>query len=224
MVRRRTAVSIAAAGLVLASPVLTACGSGPAHQGAAAVVGDHRITIAGLQSQVDEVRSAEAKDPQAGAQAVSASGSLSTQTLSMLVQNEVIDRAAADAGVKVTDAEVQQERAAALQQFNGDEKQLDSTLLTRYGVGPSGIDQFFRTNVTVGKLIASLGFQPGSDNGNAAALQTIAKTAKSIGVTVNPRYGTWDAKKAVIGASTDPWVVNRTATAAAADTEFSTGS
>lgn len=222
MVRHRTAVSIAAAGLVLASPVLTACGSGPAHPGAAAVVGGHRITVSALQSQVDEVRSAEAKGPQ-GAQAVSASGSLSSQTLSMLVQNQVIAKAGSDAGVEVTDGEVQQERAAALQQFNGDEQQLDSTLLTRYGVGPSAIDQFFRTNATVGRLIAKLGFQPGSDNGNAAVLQTIVRTADSLGVTVNPRYGAWDAKKAVIGASSDPWVVNRTAKATSA-AEFSTGS
>ena len=35
MVRRRTAVSLAAAGLLLAAPVLTACGSEPAHPGAA---------------------------------------------------------------------------------------------------------------------------------------------------------------------------------------------
>jgi hypothetical protein len=215
MVRRRTAVSIAAMGLLMASPALTACGSGPAHPGAAAVVGDHRITVSSLQAKVDEVRSAEAKSAQ-GEQAVDASGGLSTQTLSMLVQDEVISKAARDAGVSVTDAEVQQEHGAALQQFAGNEQQLDTTLLSQYGVGPSAIDDFFRTNVAVGKLIQSLGFQPGSDGGNAAVLKTIVKTADSLGVTVNPRYGSWDAKKAVIGTATDPWVVNKTPIAAAA--------
>lgn len=214
MVRRRTAVSIAAAGLLLASPALTACGTGPAHPGAAAVIGDHKITVSSLQSQVNQVRAAETKTAQ-GAQLVGDSGKLSTQTLSMLVQNEVIAKAAADAGLTITDSEVQQEHAQALQQFAGSEAQLDSALLTQYGIAPSGIDTFFRTNVAVGKLITNLGFQPGSDNGNAAVIAAISKTAKSLGVHVNPRYGTWDSKKAIIGTATDPWLVDKTPTTAA---------
>lgn len=210
MIRRRTAVSIAAAALLAASPALTACGSGPAHPGAAAVIGDSKITVSTLQSQVNEVRSAQAKSPQA-AQSAANSAKLSSQTLSMLVQNEVIDRAAADAGVTVSDNEVQQAHAQALQQAGGSEAQLEGALLTQYNIVPSGIDAFLRTNVEVGKLIQSLGFQPGSDNGNSAVLAAITKTAKSIGVHVNPRYGTWDAKKAVIGATSDPWVVTKTA-------------
>jgi hypothetical protein len=209
MVRRRTAVSLAALGTLLASPALTACGSGPAHPGAAAVVGDYRITESALQAKVNEVRSDEERSPQAQ-QALDGSGSLSTRTLTMLVQNEVIAKAAADAHITVTDAEVQQEHSAALQQFGGSEQQLDATLLSQYGVGASTVDTFFRTNVTVGKLIQSLGFQPGSDTGSTAVLAAIAKTANAMGVKVNPRYGTWDAKKASIGSATDPWVVNRT--------------
>src|SRR5438309_113776 len=88
------------------------------------------------------------------------------------------------------------------------------TAVSIAGVGRSSIDDFFRTNVRVGKLVQSLGLQPGSDNGQAAALQTVAKTADSLGVTVNPRYGAWDAKKAVIGAASEPWVVNKSQTAA----------
>lgn len=210
MVRRRTAaVSIAAAGLLLVSPALTACGSGPARAGAAAVVGDHRITVSTLQSKVNEVRSAQEKSPQ-GAQLVSSSGKLSTQTLSMLVQNEVIAKAVRDAGITVSDGEVQAEHAQALQQFGGSEAQLEAALLSQYGIAPSGVEEFFRTNVGVGKLIQSLGFQPGSDNGNTAVLAAISKTAKQMGVHVNPRYGTWNAGKAIIGTATDPWVVDKT--------------
>jgi hypothetical protein len=217
MVRRRTAaVSIAAAGLLLASPALTACGSGPARAGAAAVVGDHRITVSALQARVNEVRTAEQKVPQ-GSQLVGNSGKLSTQMLTTLVQNEVIDKAVRDAGITVTDGEVQQNRAQALQQFGGSEQQLEQQLLTQYGVAPSGVDEFFRTNVEVGKLIEHLGFQPGSDPGNAAVLAAISRTARSLGVRINPRYGTWDAKKAVIGTATAPWVVDRTPAAAPAD-------
>ncbi|MET9222978.1 SurA N-terminal domain-containing protein [Streptomyces sp. NPDC088197] len=213
MVRRRTAVSIAAAALLAASPALTACGSGPAHPGAAAVVGDQKISIATLQHEVDQVRDAQSKSPQA-AQLIGQSGKLPQQTLSMLVQNKVIDKAVSDAGLSVSTAEVQQSHAQALQQFGGDESQFEAALLQQYDIVPSGIDTFLRTNIAVGKLIQSLGFQPGSDTGNAAAIAVISKTAKSLGVDVNPRYGTWDAKKAIVGATNEPWVVTKTATPA----------
>lgn len=214
MVRRRTAVSIAAAALLLASPALTACGSGPAQPGAAAVVGDQRITVSSLQDKVNEVRAAQSASPQA-AQLISASGKLSAQTLSMLVQNTVIERAASDAGVTVSDGEVQQQKAAALQQFGGSEQALDAALLQQYDIVPSGADSFFRTNALVGKLIMSLGFQPGSDGGQTAIVNAISKTADRLGVKINPRYGVWDSKKAIIGDATDPWVVTRTPSAVA---------
>lgn len=51
MIRRRTALSVSAmSSLLLAAPLLTACGSA-AHPGAAAVVDGKRITVSQLQSQ-----------------------------------------------------------------------------------------------------------------------------------------------------------------------------
>jgi SurA-like protein len=214
---RRTAVSIAAAGLLLASPALTACGSGPAHPGAAAVVGDHRITVSTLQSEVSTLRTAVIGSAQ-GQQLLNSAGDLSAQMLGRLVQDEVLDRALSDAKVTVSDSEVQKDREAALAQFNGNRAQLDNTLLVNYGVAPKDIDHFFYRDVASGKLIQSLGFQPGSDGGNSALSQTIAKTAKSVGVSVNPRYGTWDAQKATIGTSKEPWLVNKTPVSAAVAT------
>jgi hypothetical protein len=215
MVRRRTAVPLAAAALLLASPALTACGSGPVHTGAAAVVGDHRITVATLQSEVNDLREAAAKSPQ-GQQLLDSAGNLPSQMLGRLVEDQVLDRALADDGLTVTDADVAQEHQAALQQFGGSETQLDATLLTQYGVAPQDVDHFFRRNAAFSKLIQHLGFQPGSDGGNAALQQAVVKTSQSMGVTINPRYGTWDAKKGTIGSVSDPWVVDRTQIATAA--------
>lgn len=213
MVRRRTAVPLAAAALLLASPALTACGSGPVHTGAAAVVGDQRITVATLQSEVNDLRDAAASSPQ-GQQLLESAGNLPTQLLGRLVEDQVLDRTLADNGLTVTDAEVAQEHQAALQQFAGNEAQLDSTLLTQYGVAPKDIDHFFRRNVAFAKVIQHLGYQPGSDGGNAALQQAVVKTSKNLGVTINPRYGTWDAKKGTIGSASDPWLVSKTQVAA----------
>jgi len=210
MVRRRTAVSIAAAGLLLASPALTACGSGPSDAGAAAIVGQHRITESTLQSQVNALRTAQTKAQQQGAQVTAAPAGLSAQTLSTLVQQQVIDHAVADAGLKVTEGEVQQDRAAALQQFGGSQAQLDAVLLQQYSVVPSGAEAFFRTSAELTALTKRLGYQPGSDGGETALVARLSKTAKTLGVRINPRYGTWDAKNAVIGKTTDTWVVDKT--------------
>jgi hypothetical protein len=198
MVRRRTAVSIAAAGLLLAAPVLTACGSEPAHPGAAAVVGDHRIEVATLESQVSELRTAAAKSTQATQNFSSLN--LSTEVLSRLVEDQVLAKAMADARLTVTDSEVQKDHDAALAQVGGSESQLDEYLLANYGVAPtaSEVDHFFRRDVAAGKVIQSLGYQPGSDGGNTALTQTLVKVSDSLGVHVNPRYGTWNAQKASI--------------------------
>jgi hypothetical protein len=218
MVRRRTAVSIAAAGLLLASPALTACGSGPADAGAAAVVGDHRITVSALQAEVNELRTAVSGSPQ-GAQLLDSAGDLSTQMLGRLVEDEVLGQALSESHVTVSDSEVEQDHQAALAQFGGSESKLDSTLLVNYGVAKSDVTHFFYRDVASGKLIQSLGLQPGSDGGNTALAQALAKTATSIGVRVNPRYGTWDAKKGSIGAQGDPWVVDKTPVAASLTTD-----
>jgi hypothetical protein len=215
MVRRRTAaVSIAAAALLLASPALTACGSGPDRTGAAAVVGDQRITVATLQSKVNQVRAAQEASPQS-AQLLASSTKLSTQTLTMLVQTAVIERAADDAGVTVSEGEAQQDRSAALQQFGGNEEALNAALLQQFGIAPAEADNYFRTNALLGKLISSLGFQPGSDGGQTALLGILTRTANELGVTINPRYGTWDKQKASIGDTSDAWVVTRTPSSAA---------
>jgi hypothetical protein len=210
MVRRRTAVSIAAAALLAASPALTACGSGPAHPGAAAVVGDQKISVATLQHRVEQVRAAQSKSPQA-AQLIERSGKLSQETLSMLVQDRVIDKAAADAGITVSTAEVREAHAQTLQQFQGNEKQFEEAVLEQASIAPSGIDDYFRTTLQITKLTERLGFQPGSDNATAAIIAAVAKTAKSLGVHVNPRYGAWDPKRAVVGTATEPWVVTKSA-------------
>jgi hypothetical protein len=178
------------------------------------VVGDHRITVSALQAQVNELRTAAAKNPQGG-QLLNSGGDLSTQMLGRLVQDQVLAKAMSDAKVTVSTGEVQRDRQSALAQFSGNEAQLDSTLLVSYGVAQPDIDHFFYRNVASGKLIQSLGYQPGSDGGNTALTQDIAKTAASLGVSINPRYGTWNAKQATIGAQSDPWLVNKTPVGAA---------
>jgi hypothetical protein len=214
MVRRRTAVTVAAVGLLLASPALTACGSGPERSGAAAVVGEHRITIATLQSQVGDLREAAKSDPQL-AQAVDGTSQLSSHVLSSLVQDEVFAKAAEQHGVTVTAAEVDQEKQAVYQQFGG-QQQFEQQMLGQ-GIAPGRLDTVLRDQVVFAKLATALGYQPGSDGAEAAVDKTLDKTAEGLHVRINPRYGTWNAKSASVGQEKLPWLVTRTQVSAAGD-------
>lgn len=109
--RRRTALLLSAA--IVAAPLLAACGN-DAHPGAAAVVGDQRITVAQLESRVNEVRTAQraaVTDDAQYAQAVAQTGSLARDTLHGMVLDKVLHRAAEDAGITVSRREVQEMRA-----------------------------------------------------------------------------------------------------------------
>jgi hypothetical protein len=204
--RRRTALSVSAA-LVVAAPLLAACGS-QAHPGAAAVVGKDRITVAALQAQVKDVRDAQRKSSQA-AQLIKSSNNLSGMKLGNMIFDRVLAKAAADAGATVTRKDVQDARAQLVKQA-GSEARLQEVYLQQNGIAPGQIDQALQEQVTASKLAQALGADLGTSQGQAAVLQAMSKTSKSLGVDVNPRYGVWDAKKSQLGPYKAPWITQVT--------------
>ncbi|MFJ2959866.1 SurA N-terminal domain-containing protein [Streptomyces sp. NPDC087270] len=218
MVRRRTAVSTAAVALLLASPALTACGSGPNRTGAAAVVGGQRVTVSTVQARVSDLRTAANGNPQA-AQAVSGATQLPTQVLNVIVQTQVVDKALADKGLTVSAGEVQREYDAEVQQLaGGSQKSYEAGMLAQYGTPPDQIDSYLHEKIAITKIIAALGYQPGSDGGEKALEDYMVQTAKSLHVHINPRYGVWDGKSASIGKVKDPWVIDKTPVTSPDDT------
>ncbi|MDQ0787428.1 hypothetical protein QFZ63_004709 [Streptomyces sp. B3I7] len=205
MHRRRTAIALSAA--LLAAPVLTACGS-DSHPGAAAVVGGQRITVAQLQDRVREVRTAQRAATGDGtqyAQEVSRTSSLTRDTLHSLVLDQVLDRAARDAGVKVTDRDVQSMRGSLEQQAGG-AQELRTAWLRQYGVAPARLDDSLRTEVRAQKLAAALGADMSTSTGKATFWKSLSDASKALHVDVNPRYGSWDVQKSSRVDTEAPWV------------------
>jgi hypothetical protein len=195
--RRRAA--LASVGLAAAA-VLTACGA-TAHPGAAAVVGDTRITTASLQSHVTAFRTALAA--QSGS---STEGSgLVRHTLQVLVEAQLVDDALAAKGLTVSAAEVQQAHTQAVAQ-TGSEAALEQAFLAQLGLAPSDMDTYFRMAVGEQKLLAAAGVSPASSQADSALQSILSDAAKRVGVSVNPRYGSWDAGAAVVNAAAEPWV------------------
>ncbi|WP_406125606.1 SurA N-terminal domain-containing protein [Streptomyces sp. NBC_00989] len=205
--RRRTALVLTAV-IAAAAPALTACGN-EAHPGAAAVVGGQRITVAQLQSRVNEVRTAQRSAVQNEAQyerAIATTGGLTRETLYGMVFDQVVHRAAQDAGVTVTRKDIQDMRAGLAQQAGGS-KALEATWLAQYGVPPQRLDENLRLQVEGRKLAAKLG----TDTSQPAFWKALSNASKELHVDLNPRYGTWDVTKSSRVDAKTPWVREVTA-------------
>lgn len=202
--RRRSALTVsAAAALLVAAPLLTACGK-DAHPGAAAVVDGKRISMAQLQARVGAVRDAQRAAPR-GEQMIKGSGQLTRATLDAMIRERVVRRAAHDAHVSVSRREVQQARAQLEHQAGG-ARQLKAGLLQQQAIAPGEIDGRVRMQLAVDKIAKASHIDPRSPQGNAALNDKLAGTSKAMQIDVNPRYGTWDAKRATLGKADAPWL------------------
>lgn len=208
--RRRTAFLLTAA--IAAAPLLTACGN-DAHPGAAAVVGGERITVSQLENRVDEVRSAQraaVPDEAQYQQAIARTGSLTRDTLHGMVLDRVLERAARDAGVKVTDREIQQMRSDLEEQAGGAQA-LEDAWLQQYGIPPQRLEENLRLQLQAQKLAQQLG----TDTSRPDFWQALSEAGKELDIDLNPRYGEWDVEKSSRVDAKVPWLKDVSAAAAA---------
>lgn len=200
MKRRTSALSVSAAALLVAAPLLTGC-STDSHPGAAAVVGDERISVSQVQSQVEHVRAAQRASENAD-QLIAATGALPQETVQLMVRRELLERTAEDNGVTVTRGQVREARDRVVQNF-GDTEQLEQFGLSYEG-GAFTIDQLddvLREQLLIEGLVESIGEQ-----GLGPA---VAETAERLGVDINPRYGAWDYETGGFTTSDTPWLAER---------------
>jgi hypothetical protein len=199
--RRRTAAVALAVSAVTA---LSACSS-TAHPGAAAVVGDQRITVSTLQAHVAAYRAAAAKDSaqeQPGVQ-----GNL----LALLVNAKIVDEALAQQGQSVSATAVQQREAMYAQQA-GSVSALQQQIVEQLYISPSDFGIFARYQLGQTALLQQAGVDPTSSQAGADFLKILKKDGKDLGVTVNPRYGSWSATSSAtsawppLAAADQPWL------------------
>ncbi|MFD5736945.1 SurA N-terminal domain-containing protein [Streptomyces sioyaensis] len=203
MFRRRTALSVSAtAALLAAAPLLAACG-GAAHPGAAAIVDGKRITVSQLQAKVKDVRAAQAESPQ-GSELVMNTGRLSLATLNGMIFDEVLARSAKDAGVTVSRADVQRWRSDAERQAGGAERL--QAMWLQQGIAPDEIDTMVRNQLLLDGVAKHLGADRGKPQGQQKLARALAKTSRSMGIDVNPRFGKWDDQQVILGETKEPWI------------------
>ncbi|MEU0986564.1 SurA N-terminal domain-containing protein [Streptomyces sp. NPDC005953] len=203
--RRRTAIIVSAA-LLVAAPLLAAC-SNEARPGAAAVVGGDRIEVSTVQASVKDVRSAQERAPEAE-QLIKGTGQLGRAKLYELIVAEVVERAAHDAGVSISRKEIQDGRAAFVQQAGGEE-QLAAMYLQQRGVAPDQLNDVVRRDILVGKLATAIG-AANTPEGQQKLNKAFTVAAKKLDIDVNPRFGVWDNQKLELGDYKAPWITQVT--------------
>ena len=202
--RRRQVAALGAAGLG-ACAVLAACA--PVQAGSAAIVGNQRITVSSLDTQVSNLQvalkhygstipsSAPVTEPSNQPGAV----------LSWLIRFAVMDQVAASNGISVTQAQSQ----AALSSLNATAQQNGlsnaSQLLVANGVPPQLFQQVGRWDAQESAygLKVNGGKQPTTQaeaNKISSAVNTAqCSAAKSLNIQVSPQFGRFDYASATFG-------------------------
>jgi hypothetical protein len=155
----------------------------PQHPGAAATVGNTRVSVTALNTEV----AAEVQTPNATTGQLPDRSTAVLSSLTRIIDVHLLADAAKAKGVTVTEAEIQgylaQER-----QTNGS----DTATASQFGVPLAGLHALAAQNVLISKLVTAL--DPGVTDENAlqtALITYVIQVAKQEGVSVNPRYGAW---------------------------------
>ena len=132
----RSSRPVVSAGLAVL--LLSGCGSGSVRPGAAALVGDERITVDTLQEVVERGLA----DPQAEEQLGQDRPAFQRQVLSRLVNREVLQAAAEQEGVTVDEGEVDDQLQDFAAQAGGEEA-LEAQA-AQNGISPQDLQPFLR--------------------------------------------------------------------------------
>jgi hypothetical protein len=166
---------VRAAALVLAAALaLAACD--PDEVGAAAVVGDERISVDDLHGEV--LAFAET------APDVDVSGDTTTlqqAVLERMVRHELVVLLAEREGVEVTEGDIDRFLEGFVEQQGGD----ITAFLAQNGFTEESVREAVYDELAVQQLTAELGSQD-------AVFEALNEVVADVGVEVNPRYGEWN--------------------------------
>jgi hypothetical protein len=179
---------------IVAVAALAVVLSGCAQVGAAATVGGVRISQATVQGSVDAIL-AERAGTDTSQMQLETGETLNRSQLRFHLFGTLLREVGAELKITVTKAEIDTQRAAILQQVGG-ANQLPIALVTA-GIAAQDLDLYIEAitfSDKISNLIATSGVP--EEQIGAEIQRLITAKAKELGVTVNPRYGTWDPETA----------------------------
>ncbi len=186
---RKVVTTLVGATLGLTALALTGCGASQA--GAAALIGDQRITESELNERVQGILTAQGLPTQ------DSSSELITQALDRLITTNLVNQLADREGIVIDQGEVDAIRLQYLAQAGG-QAELENLLLQQ-GVLPADIDSVIALNIQVSKLGQELAPGAELDVQGGAVFVAASELSVELNTEVAPRYGTWDAENLTIG-------------------------
>ncbi len=187
---------VTAIGAIAALFILSAC-SNPGN--AAATVGKTSVSINKLQSTVSEILSERSKISNPSA-SLETGETLNRSQVTFFVISELLFQIGKTNKISVTEQEITDQIKAVTEQVGG-EASLPAAMVNA-GIAPQNLREYFRSylySAKISRALLSAGFT--KDNVNAAVQKLVADEAKKLKVSINPRYGSWDASAATITAA-----------------------
>lgn len=202
-VTRRTLALAAPAAL---AAVLAVTGCSPIKAGAAATVGNQRITTSELDSGVNRL----INDVHLAGQEAGQSAELTRFVLADQVTGRLSEIAASQLGISVTTTQVD----ALERQVEANPTTALESVYTEAASQGHGEDLRQYARIAALRQMIADRVAPG-DTGSDQSAQTaraqklnnyLAGVSDKVKVSVNPRYGAWSAKDMLVAAKTDPFV------------------
>ena len=172
--------------IAAAALLLTGC----SQVGAAATLGDTKITQATVQGSIDSIIAERAKIDTTQMQ-LETGEVLNRGQLRFHLFSEILREVGKDLKLEVTKAEIDTRRASILEQVGGVE--LLPSALVGAGIAPEDLDKYIEALSFSDKISQTLVAKGVTEDQIGTEIQKlIVAKANELGVTVNPRYGKWD--------------------------------
>ena len=176
--------------MAVAALLLTGC----SQVGAAATLGDVKITQATVQGSVDSILAERAKVDTTQMQ-LETGEALNRGQLRFHLYSALLRAIGEEIKIEVTKAEIDTRRANILEQVGGAESL--PVELVNAGIAPGDLDQYIELISFSEKISQALAASGVTEDQIGIELQKlVAAKANELGVTINPRYGKWDAEVA----------------------------
>ena len=180
---------------VAATFVLTGC----SQVGAAATVGDTKITQATVQGSIDAILAERAKVDTTQMQ-LETGETLNRSQLRFHLLSTLLREVGNELKITVSKAEIDTRRASILDQVGGAASL--PTALVNAGIAPDDLDTYIEAISYSDKISQKLQAAGVTQDQVGTEIQKlVVAKAKELGVTVNPRYGKWDATVADVVAT-----------------------
>lgn len=177
--------------LALGLAIVTFFLAGCSQANSAATIGGSEIALEDLQTQVDLIL-VERKAVDTSQMQLETGKALTRSQLSYMISNVIIEELAKEQKIEISASEIESYKAQIFANIGG-EANLPSVLVNA-SIPSTGLEDVLRRDLILRK-ISEKESAAGADEAtvNEKIQSLVTGKANSLKVTVNPRYGSWDA-------------------------------